>query len=105
MSPAAVTFLSLNAVTATGAGVSRGIEGRNIISWSYEVTGGPTAISIQLEGRIGRAGTYRILSGPIATLGGDIVTGIDANVDEVRLNLVTLTGGTAPTVTGRINAQ
>lgn len=109
--------VSLVAATATGAGRAIRTAGMNHYTFEAVVTGQPTSAIIQLQGRIGvptklpqddttpwsDIGTALDVTPPAAT---DPSTTVSAKYDgpynELRLNLTTLTGGTAPTVTGTL---
>ena len=100
-----VNFTSLNAATATGAGSSRWTRGAEKVTVELSWTGQPTAVSVTLEKRIGTG---------VWTVVGSAMTDAPADADdqfmydfnemdgEIRLNLGTLTDGTAPTCTGII---
>lgn len=91
---------SLNAVTATGAGPSFALgSGCDTFCVQIVTTGSPT-ISVTLQGSIDGA-TWVTLGSAITATGLSFFTGVGP-VPFVRLNLGTLTGGTAPTVTGWI---
>ena len=99
-------FTSLDAAAATGAGASRDLEalsGHHTMVVSS--TGSPSSVSVILEGshdgsvwvQLGTA----VGAGPsVRTVPGDGV--LEHLVRFVRANLVTLSGGSSPTVTATI---
>jgi hypothetical protein len=93
---------SLNAATATGAGpvVDLGVV-RSSHTLQTTVTGAPTGVSVNLEGSLAVGGPWAVLANSTSTT-GDVQTASGKAVRYVRANLVTLTGGTAPTVTALI---
>lgn len=100
-----VQFTSLAAVTSTGAGAALRLYGhRGMHSMQVTFTGSPTGVKVNIEGRIDGAnyatiGTFDTAAGNVS---GDIVSVTNANIDDIRANLVTLSGGAAPTVTASI---
>lgn len=104
---------SLNAATATGAGISADLYVPHAVhSMQVVVTGAPATCKVDLEGSMDRT-NWKVLttwdvtvqsSGDIITASAFAGTGIKAYpaVPYVRANLTTLTGGTAPTVTAMI---
>lgn len=99
-------FLLLNSVTSTGA-ESALVVTQSYKSWGCDVvlTGSPTAVTVRVEGNQG-AGIYDpqgmaelVFTAP--QLAAGIATFGIANhrIKKIRGNLITLTGGTAPTVT------
>lgn len=93
---------SLSAVTATGAGtvVDLGVV-RSSHTMQTTVTGAPATVSVNIEGSLAAAGPWAVLANSTSTT-GDVQTASGKAVRYVRANLVTLTGGTAPTVTALI---
>ncbi len=93
---------SLNAVTATGAGtvVDLGVV-RSAHTLQTSVTGGPSAVTVNLEGSLSASGPWVTLVASTSTT-GDVQTASGKAVRYVRANLATLTGGTAPTVTALV---
>lgn len=93
---------SLNAVTATGAGtvVDLGVV-RSVHTMQTTVTGAPSAVTVNLEGSLSAGGPWAVLVASTSTA-GDVQTVSGKAVRYVRANLVTLTGGTSPTVTALI---
>ena len=104
-----VRFTSLVAAAATGAGLDlemlspRYVHGMQVI-----LTGAPTAVRVDLEGSTdggttwGKVGTWDTADGKGS---GDFLFVEGASVNRLRANLVTLTGGTVPTVTANINSE
>ncbi len=100
-------FTSLNAVTATGAGDVAAVGGPAALggvprklSWEVRVTGAPTAIQVDLEGSLDNTNWYQIDTyNVVANTFRQVV---DKGAKFVRANLITLTAGTAPTVTAKI---
>lgn len=68
-----------------------------------EVTGAPTAVTLSLEGSLTKNGfeslADHILTAEELTAGRAMFHVADKTVRAVRLNLLLLTGGTAPTIT------
>lgn len=93
---------SLNAATATGPGtvVDLGVV-RSSHTMQTTVTGAPASVSVNLEGSLAAAGPWAVLANSTSTT-GDVQTATGKAVRYVRANLVTLTGGTSPTVTALI---
>lgn len=99
-------YLLLNAVTSTGAEAAQVVR-QAYKSWGcdVEITGGPTAVVVRVEGN---QGTTIYDPGGMAEFtmnAGQLAAGIgtfeivEHTVKNIRGNLITLTGGTAPTVT------
>jgi hypothetical protein len=90
---------SLSAATATGPGtvVDLGVV-RSSHTMQTTVSGAPATVSVNLEGSLAAAGPWAVLANSTSTT-GDVQTASGKAVRYVRANLVTLTGGTAPTVT------
>jgi Cys-tRNA synthase (O-phospho-L-seryl-tRNA:Cys-tRNA synthase) len=65
------------------------------------VSGAPATVSVNLEDSLAAAGPWAVLANSTSTT-GDVQTASGKAVRYVRANLVTLTGGTAPTVTALI---
>lgn len=95
----------LNAATATGAGsvFTPGFEPSEY-SWQIAVTGAPTGVSVQFQ--ISRADAADNGGNPVwetvdtsTTTTSEIRHISNAPGLQIRANLATLTGGTAPTVT------
>ena len=102
-------FVSNNASTATGVGVSAAMpqygQSRtppSKFTWQTITTGSPSGVSVNLEGSIDGA-NWVILDNSTATA-GEIRCVVNYPMKFVRTNLATLTGGTAPTVTGQFVA-
>ena len=97
----------LNAVAVTGVG-TREIEfsvPRKEHTVQVVVTGGPSAVTIDLEGSLNGTEWFQLAN--YVFTAGDISAGqamfhvTNKPVMDVRANLVTLTGGASPTVTAR----
>jgi len=104
-------FVSLNAVTATGDGDEVGFLPRQgeggfprTYTWETIITGGPSAVSIELEGCIGDPDTDAnwLVVDTSTVVGGERKFVVDKKVRYLRAALQTLTGGTSPTVTAKI---
>jgi hypothetical protein len=97
-------IILLDAVTVTGAGDAK-IPLESYKCWSVQVniTGAPTAVTVALEGNItgtifGTMVSHALSAAElIATQANFIITEMPAN--QIRGKLITLTGGTNPTVT------
>ena len=111
-------FTSLNSATDTGAGTSVDLEGvANEFTMNVVVTGSPSSLTVRLQGSHDGTNWFTILDSDNS---GSKVYGTEyANKHEtldnsltarplkpharyVRANLVTLTGGTSPTVTATV---
>lgn len=103
VAPGIAPVVSLNAVTATGAGtvVDLGV-GRSNITMTTLTTGAPTAVTVNLEGSLDNVNWYILVSSASTT--GDLQASTGKPVRFIRANLATLTAGTAPTVTARLIA-
>ncbi len=100
-------FTSLNAATATGPGDVAAVSGVNPlggvprkIAWEKRVTGGPTAVTVNIEGSLDNSNWYTLDTDNTTANTFKEITQRGAKF--IRANLVTLTGGTSPTVTVRI---
>lgn len=98
--------VSLDAATAPGnGGESVFASAKASVAMQVTFTGGPTALTVQLEGTINMANWF-----PLATFdmmlnnSGDIVAKTGFPVIAGRARLATLTGGVAPTVTATLLA-
>lgn len=102
MVQAPVNATLLNAVAATGLGnpvIFRAVRSNH--SFQVKSTGSPTAVKVYLWGTMdltnyGLLGTWDTAAGQTD---GDIMSVNGVNVIAVKGELVTLTAGTAPTVT------
>ena len=99
-------YLLLNAVTSTGAGTPKVVK-QAYKSWGcdVEITGGPTAVVVRVEGNHGTniydptgMAEFTMSAGQLAAGIGTFEI-VEHRVKNIRGNLITLTGGTAPTVT------
>ena len=99
-------YLLLDAVTSTGVEAAKVVK-QAYKSWGcdVEITGGPTAVTVRVEGN---QGTTVYDPGGMAEFtmnAGQLAAGIgtfeivEHTVKNIRGNLITLTGGAAPTVT------
>lgn len=99
-------YLLLAAVTSTGAETAKVVK-QAYKSWGcdVEITGGPTAVTVRVEGNQGTTvydpggmAEFTMSAGQLAAGIGTFEI-VEHTVKKIRGNLVTLTGGTAPTVT------
>jgi len=97
-------FTSLNAATSTGAGTSKDLES---VASTYGVivtaTGGPSTVTCSLEGSHDNVNWYTVPS-PTITAAGTFTLFQNLLFRYVRVNLVTLSGGSSPTVTATVAA-
>lgn len=100
-------YLLLDAVDATGPGTAYNVS-QAYINWVCDVTitGSPTAVTVRVEGNAGNTALYDpgglaefVMSAEQLTAGIGSFEIIYHTAKKVRGNLITLTGGTAPTVT------
>jgi hypothetical protein len=102
----ALVGISLNAVTAVGAGTAIMFDTpKSDASIQVQTTGSPTDVEINIEGTLDGVHFDRL--GVWATGGGgpgNIIGSTGKPVLGVRANLTTLTGGTSPTVTATVAA-
>lgn len=98
-------FILIENQTATGAGTAVPIN-EYIENWTCQVTitGGPTAVTVRIEGNLGGL-LYDPTGMAVQTLSaGQLAAGIatfgipDSYTGNMRAYVVTLTGGTDPTV-------
>ena len=95
----------LDAVTSTGEGGERPLR-QDVASHTYQVntTGDPSAGVVDLEGSLDGVNWLQLdrmtIDAGEITADTAIRHVIEKVVNNVRLNLITLTAGTAPTVTG-----
>lgn len=104
------TGISLNAATATGLGtaIHLGVP-REDHAMQVVFTGSPTAVKVLLWGSLDGtnygstpAATFDTADGLVS---GDKIGVSESNFTHVLADLVTLTGGTTPTVTARIASR
>lgn len=101
-----MSFISLSAATSTGAGSELTSDVRPSATVQISITGAPSAVTVTLEGSIDGhnwdiVDTHIMSAGELTALGA--IYGVaDTPLKYRRLNLTTLTGGTAPTVTGYV---
>ena len=101
---APITLLA--AADATGAGTAV-MPLKAYTTWSCDavITGAPSAVTVRIEGNQGGAAFDPTGMATQVCTAGQLTAGIcsfsvtDMPVSQIRANLVTLTGGTAPTVT------
>lgn len=102
-------FTSLAAVAAVGVGSALANIGTNsLFTMQVILTGAPTAAVVVLEGSLDNGVTYATImtwDTGVGRVSGDLVTIAGYGLDNVRARLVTLTGGTAPTVTAIVMAM
>ena len=99
-------YLLLDAVTSTGAETAKVVK-QAYKSWGcdVEITGGPTAVVVRVEGNQGTTVYDPTGMAEFTMDAGQLAAGIgtfeivEHTVKSIRGNLITLTGGTAPTVT------
>ena len=98
-------YLLLDAVTSTGAETAQVVK-QAYKSWGcdVEITGAPTAVVVRVEGNQGTnifdptgMAEFTMDSGQLAAGIGTFVMA-EQTVKNIRGNLITLTGGTAPTI-------
>ena len=99
-------YLLLNAVTSTGAETAKVVK-QAYKSWGCDVkiTGGPTAVTVRVEGNQGATiydpggmAEFTMNAGQLAAGIGTFEI-VEHTVKNIRGNLITLTGGAAPTIT------
>lgn len=104
-----IRFTSLNAAVATGPGIANEMFApRNLNTMQVIITGSPTAVKVSLEASTDGGttwGTIAMFDTAAGHVSGDFVSASDASVNRIRANLITLTGGTSPTVTATINSE
>ena len=99
-------YVLLNAATGTGAEAAKVVK-QAYKSWGcdVEITGGPTAVVVRVEGNQGTTIYDPTGMAEFTMSAGQLAAGIgtfeivEHTVKNIRGNLITLTGGTAPTVT------
>ncbi|PCJ39130.1 MAG: hypothetical protein COA71_14535 [SAR86 cluster bacterium] len=98
-----MAFKLLGAVTSTGVSVSKDL-GKVVSHHTVQITttGDPTAVTVDLEASLDNETFIQIGTHPFPaediTAGNAMFHVIDKPVQFIQLNLTTLTGGTAPTV-------
>lgn len=101
---------SLDAVSAVGVGAQTEFDTPKLsISMQVSFTGSPTSVVVGLEGSVDGQNFVQLREfNTSQNSNGDIVTNVPASpsapVIVARANLITLTGGTSPTVTATIAA-
>ena len=103
-----MAVLLLNAATATGAGSVHTVRTtplRHTVAATMGGTVVATAVTVDLEGSLDNSTWFTLASHVFTaaeiTAEAAMFHVVDRAVRYVRLNLITLTGGTAPTVTGK----
>lgn len=93
----------LDAATATGAGAAK-VPLESYKDWACQVntTGSPTAVTVALEGNItgmiyNKMATQPLSAAELAATQANFVV-VEMPANQIRGNLITLTGGTSPTV-------
>jgi hypothetical protein len=83
---------------------SAGLNGGREVSWSYSCPSAPSTISIQLEGAIRDvASEYTIIGTALTTAAGAAqFETVPSNIRFLRLNVTATTGGSSPTIIGKI---
>lgn len=90
----------LNAVTGAGAGASNNLKFLcTKMTWEIVLTGSPTSAETSLEGSINGTTWYSLDTS--TTITSEMRHIVNKPVLSVRANLISLVGGTAPTVTVR----
>lgn len=101
-------FVSLDAATVAGAGASRDLEDvGSVFGVLMSHTGAPTSVTVVLEGSHDGVIWHRVADSPVLLSEGypsTFVTVTDHLFRHVRAYLVTLSGGSSPTVTASIAA-
>lgn len=97
----------LSGATGTGAGAAQWVKDNTVEVWSCDtiITGSPTAVTVRIEGN--QSGTLydptgmgeHIFTATQLSAGIASFSIISSPVVNIRANVVTLTGGTSPTVT------
>lgn len=100
------TFVSLNAANATGAGTTISVplylEETNNVGVFLTYTGTPTTTSTTLQCTDDGSTWYTVGSALTGNTAQAALFTVPPGAISVRLNLGTLSGGTAPTVTGKV---
>lgn len=83
--------------SATGAGDAHWVYGCNTHTWQTIITGSPTSVTVRLEGSIDGTNWFQLdestsLTNEMRHIAYKLAT-------QVRANLITLSGGSTPTVT------
>lgn len=99
-----MAYQLLTAATATGASSTQIV--RRIVrdhTVQATITGSPTAVTVDLEGSLDGNTFFTLATHPFTagelTAEGAMFHVTDKAVGRVRINLITLTGGSSPTVT------
>lgn len=97
--------------TATGAGTLESVIGSQAITIAVKITGGPSAVTVDIEGSIGVKGdgdsgvlATHIMTAAELTAGFAMFHIAGKPADWINYNVITLTGGTAPTVAIRVKS-
>lgn len=91
----------LNAVSATGPGAAVDLSSSPLRhhAWEIVVTGAPTASEVHLQGSLDNTNWYTLDTS--TTTSSELRFVVDKPVRFVRANWISVSGGTAPTVTVR----
>jgi hypothetical protein len=92
----------LDVATATGTTEAEEVTGASKYGLQVAITGGPSAVTVRLQGSIDGTGWADIGSYSATSDGTTFI--VDKPVRYARLNLSTLTGGSSPTVTASVIA-
>lgn len=95
----AIPALSLGTLASVSVGTTcnLGVAAKTFTLQTV-VTGAPSVVSFKLQGSLDNVNWYDLATS--ATLTSDAQFSVDKPAQYLRLNLLTLTTGTAPTVTG-----
>ncbi|KKN58443.1 hypothetical protein LCGC14_0552560 [marine sediment metagenome] len=92
----------LDAVTAAVASRAVNPDGRIYLTWQYKTTGSPTGVNIRLEGSLDGTNWEVVGTAQTDTSGMLVYSTTAIPLSFTRIQLITLTGGTNPTVTARL---
>ena len=99
-----ISLLSAAAATGAGTTYSFGLDGNNQLPnrwiWEMTSTGSATGLRVDIEGSFDGTNWYQVDTSTTTTNYMRWV--VDKPVPYIRANLVTLTGGTTPTVTVKL---
>ncbi len=107
-----MAILLLNAATSTGAGTSFSlltVPAKHTVQATMGGTAVATAVTVDLEGSLDNSTWFTLASHVFTaaeiTAEAAMFHVIDKPIRFARLNLTTLSGGTAPSVTGKYEAE
>lgn len=103
-----VNFVSLNAANATGPGGSFQYQlPRSIHTMQVSFTGGSPTVQVAFEGTVDGTNwkQFGLFDTGAGGVSGDIVTISEQPLMAIRANLLTLTGGSSPTVTAQLSSD